>query len=82
MSDAPGFAAVLHPSPGSQRNQQLVVGSGERLAIRGQIKLRTKTKDDDGLLVFCVFQFAEIIRPLMFFCRICDQEGHGLRLRE
>ena len=29
MADAPGYAAVLHPSPGSQRNEQFVVGSGE-----------------------------------------------------
>ena len=74
MADAPGYAAVLHPSPGSQRNQQFVVGNGERVANRGQIKLRMKTKDDDGLLMSSVFQVAEITRPLMSVCRICDQD--------
>ena len=32
---APWYDAVLHPSPGSQRNQQFVVGSGERVANKG-----------------------------------------------
>ena len=51
MADAPGYAAVLHPAPGSQRNQHFVVGNGERAASRGQIKLRMKIKDNEGLLM-------------------------------
>ena len=42
MADAPGYAAVLHPSPGSQRNQQFVVGNVFRVANQGQVKLRMK----------------------------------------
>ena len=45
MADAPGYAAVLHPSPGSQRNQKFVVGNGDRVANQGQVKLRMKAKD-------------------------------------
>ena len=40
MADAPGYACVLHPSAGSQRGQQFVVGNGERVSNRGQIQLR------------------------------------------
>ena len=29
VADAPGYAAVLHPSPGSQRNQKFVVSNGD-----------------------------------------------------
>ena len=74
MAEVPGYAAVLHPSPGSQRNQQFVVGNGERVANRGQIKLRMKAKDEHGLLMSSVFQVVEITRPLMFVSRICDQD--------
>ena len=35
MADAPGYAAVLHGSLGSQRNRQFVVGNGERVANWG-----------------------------------------------
>ena len=50
MADAPGYAAVLHPSPGSQRNQKFVVGNGDRVANKGQIKLRMKSKDSMACL--------------------------------
>ena len=73
LADAPGYAAVLHPLPGSQRNEHFVVGNGERVANRGQIKLRMKSKEDDGVLMSSVFQVAEITRPLMSVSRICDQ---------
>ena len=65
MADAPGYATVLHPSPGSERNQTFVVGNGDRVANIGQIKLRMKAKDEHGLLMSSVFQVAEITRPLM-----------------
>ena len=73
MADAPGYAAVLHPSPGSQRSQKFVVGNGDRVANQGQIKLRMKSKADDGILMSSIFQVAEITRPLMSVLRICDQ---------
>ena len=73
MADAPGYAAVLHPSPGSQRNQKFVVGNGDRVANQGQVKLRMKAKDDGGALMSSIFQVAEITRPLMSVSRICDQ---------
>ena len=73
MADAPGYAAVLHPSPGSQRNQKFVVGNGDRVANQGQVKLRMKAKDEGGALMSSVFQVAEITRPLMSVSRICDQ---------
>ena len=65
MADAPGYAAVLHPSPGSQRNQQFVVGNGDRVANRRQIKLRMKANGENGLLMSSVAQVAEITRSLM-----------------
>jgi hypothetical protein len=74
MADAPGYACVLHPSAGSQRGQKFVVGNGDRVANRGQIKLRMKSKGTDGLLMNSVFQVAEITRPLMSVSRICDQD--------
>ena len=48
--------------------------SGERVANRGQIKLRMKTKDEDGLLMSSVFQVAEITTPLMSVSRNCHQD--------
>ena len=74
MADAPGYACVFHPSPGSQRGHKFVVGSGERVNNKGQIKLRMKSKDENGLLMNSVFQVAEITRPLMSVSRICDQD--------
>ena len=74
MADAPGYAAVLHPSPGSQRNQKFVVGNGDRVANKGQIKLRMESKGEHGLLMSSVFQVAEITRPLMSVSRICHQD--------
>jgi len=74
MADAPGYACVLHPSAGSQRGQKFVVGNGERVSNRGQIKLRMKSKGEDGFLMNSVFQVAEITRPLMSVSRICDQD--------
>ena len=60
MDDAPSYAFVLHPSAGSQRGQKFVVGSGKRVNNKGQIKLRMKSKDENGLLMKSVFQAAEI----------------------
>ena len=74
MSDAPGYACVLHPWAGSQRGQKFVVGNGERVANRGQIKLRMKSKDERGFLMNSVFQVAEITRTLMSVSRLCDQD--------
>ena len=73
LSDAPGYSGVLTPSSGLQRGQRFVVGSGERVPNRGQVKLRMRSKDSDGLLMSSVFQVAEITRPLMSFSKICDQ---------
>ena len=73
MADAPGYAAVLHPSPGSECNETFVFGNGERVANLRLIKLRMKSKDDDSVLMSSVFQEAEITRPLMSVPRICDQ---------
>ena len=74
MADALGYAAVLHPSPGSNSNRKFVVGNGDRVANQGQDKLRIKSKDDDGVLMSSVFQVAEITRPLMSVSRICEQD--------
>ena len=73
-ADAHGYASVVHPSPGSQRGQKFVVGNGERVNNKGQIKLRMKSKDENGLLTNGVFQVTEITRPLMSASRICDQD--------
>ena len=43
------------------------------MANQGQIKLRMKSKEDDGVLMSSVFHVAEITRPLMSASRICDQ---------
>ena len=74
INDAPGYSAVLQPSPGSQRGQRYVVGNGERVKNKGQVKLRMKGTDENGLLMNSVFQIAEITRPLMSVSRICDQD--------
>ena len=73
MADAPGYASVLHSSPGSQQNQKFVVGNGDRVANQGQVKLRMKAKDEGGARMSSVFQVAEITPPLMSVSRICDQ---------
>ena len=49
------------------------MGNGEHVNNKGQIKLRMKSKDENGLLMNSVFQVAEITRPLMSVSRICDQ---------
>ena len=54
--------------------QKFVVGNGDRVANQGQVKLRMKSKDDDGVLMSSVFQVAEITRPLMSVSRMCDQD--------
>ena len=41
---------------------------------QGQVKVRMKSKTEDGLLTSSVFQIAEITRPLMSVSRICDQD--------
>ena len=51
-----------------------MVGNGERVKNQGQVKLRMKGKDENGLLMSSVFQIAEITRPLMSVSRICDQD--------
>ena len=51
-----------------------MVGNGERVANRGQIKLRMKSTDEHGLLMSSVFQVADITRPLMSVSRLCDQD--------
>ena len=48
-ADAPGYANALQPSAGSKRRQRFVVGNGERVPNRGQLKLRLKSKGDDGV---------------------------------
>ena len=73
IADAPGYAAVLSPSPGSHRGQRFIVGSGERVPNKGQVRLRMKSKDDDGFLMSSIFQNAEITGPLMSVSRISDQ---------
>ena len=73
IADAPGYACVLGPSPGSQRGQRFVVGNGDRVPNKGQVKLRMKSNDENGFLMSSVFQVAEITRPLMSVSRICDQ---------
>ena len=51
-----------------------MVGNGDRVANKGQIKLHMKSKDEHDLLMSSVFQLAEITRPLMSVSRICDQD--------
>ena len=36
LADAPGYNAVLEPSPGSLRKQRFVVGNGSRVPKQGQ----------------------------------------------
>ena len=74
LGDVPGYAQSVEPSPGSSRGQRFIVGNGDRVKNQGQVKLRMKGKDADGLLMNSVFQIAEITRPLMSVSRICDQD--------
>ena len=61
MADAPGYACVLPPSPGFQRGQKFVVGSGGRVQNKGQIKCRMKSKDESGFFMSSVSKVAEIV---------------------
>ena len=63
----------MEPSPGSQRGQRFVVGSGDRVKNQGQVRLRMKSTDAVGSLMSSTFQVAEITRPLMSVSKICDQ---------
>jgi hypothetical protein len=74
ISDAPGYANFLEPSPGSQRGQRFVVGNGDRVKNQGQIRLRMKSQDASGSLMNGIFQVAEITRPLMSVSKLCDQD--------
>ena len=74
MADAPGYAATLHPSDGSKRGQRFIVGNGDRVPNKGQLRLRMKSKGDDGVLMSSIFQVAEITRPLMSVSKICNQD--------
>ena len=74
IADAPGYQGALQESAGSKRGQRFVVGTGERVPNRGQIKLRLKSKGDDGVMMSSIFQVAEITRPLMSVSKICDQD--------
>ena len=62
---------IYHRGPNATTSS--FVGNGDRVANQGQLKLRMKSKDDDGVLVSSVFQVSEITRPLMSVSRICDQ---------
>ena len=65
---------TLSPSAGSKSGQKFTVGNGERVENRGQIRLRTKNKDNTGSILATNFQVAEITRPLMSVGKICDQD--------
>ena len=67
-------AHVVHPSAGSKAGQRFIVGNGDRVQNKGQVKLRMKSKDEHGFLMSSVFQVAEITRPLLSVSRICDQD--------
>ena len=74
LSDAPGYAHFMEPSPGSQSGQRFVVGNGDRVKNQGQVRLRMKSIDAAGSLMSSTFQVAEIIRPLMSVSKMCDQD--------
>ena len=77
MADIPGYACVLAPSPGSKRNQKIVVGNGGRVKNQGQVDLRMSTKGDTASSdLHSVFQVAEITRPLMSVSLITDLGLH------
>ena len=40
IADPPGSAHVLHPAAGSKAGQRFIVGNGERVPNKGQVKLR------------------------------------------
>ena len=72
MGDVPGY--VVEASAGSKCGQGFLVGNGERVPNRGQLRLRMKSNGDDGVLMSSIFQVAEITRPLMSVSKICDQD--------
>ena len=74
LADAPGYNAVLEPSPGSLRKQGFVVGNGSRVPNQGQVRLCMGSKEENGIGMQSIFQVAEITRPLMSVSRICDQD--------
>ena len=60
IADAPGYQGALMESAGSKRGQRFVVGNGERVPNRGQIKLRLKSKGDDGVMMSSVSRLRKL----------------------
>ena len=63
ISDTPGYACVLGPSPGSKQGHNFIVGRGERLLSQGQTRVNMEAEDACGIK--SSFQVAGVSRPLM-----------------
>ena len=67
-SMAPGVP--IEESPGSQRGQQYVSASGDRMPNMGQQKLQVQTSKGRDAKV--LYQIAEVSRPLTAVSQTCD----------
>ena len=63
---------LLEPSPGSKRNQQLMMGDGGKIANQGQKQLRLASPVQNSDIK-SIFQIAAVTRPLMSVGMICDE---------
>ena len=67
-SMAPGVA--IQPSPGSQRGQNYLSASNERIPNLGQQTLAVRT--EEGVDATATFQIADVARPLNSVGKMCD----------
>ena len=76
-TDCPGYALV--ESPGSRRDQELLMGDGGTSPNLGQKSL-SLVDESVARDLSSVFQIAAVTRPLMPVGKICD-EGHDVVFR-
>ena len=63
---------LLEPSPGSKRNQQFMMGDGNKIPNQGQKTLKLGALGQNSELQ-SVFQIAQVTRPLMSVGKLCDE---------
>ena len=66
--DAPGYQ--VNPSKGSKAGAAFIAANGEKMANRGEMRL--KLESDKGVSLGSVFQVCTTSRPLWSVGRICD----------
>ena len=72
---APGYQ--IRDSPASRRGRNFTVGNGEKVPNEGQVCLNLEADIGEGGTqpINCVFQVADLTRPLMSVSQVCDENG-------